>query len=118
MICPSPESRIRRQEQVSEVSEALAVSAARLAVGLERSVREFVAADENLGSIELAVEQQSRELLRQATEKAGRGQQTLGGGAEGGWRSCNGQNRAAEIDCKSRRSGEDRSERAGPANAT
>ena len=43
MICPSPESRIRRQEQVSEVSEALAVSAARLAVGLERSVREFVA---------------------------------------------------------------------------
>ncbi|HXT41513.1 MAG TPA: hypothetical protein VN887_16020, partial [Candidatus Angelobacter sp.] len=67
-ICPSLEVKIRRREQVSE---PLAVSAARLAVSLERSVSQFVAAtDENLGSIELAVEKESRELLRQATEKA------------------------------------------------
>src|SRR5206468_3510400 len=45
-------------------AEALAISAARLAVGLERSINQFVAAtDQNLGSIELAVEKESRELL-------------------------------------------------------
>ena len=52
-------------------SEALGVSAARLAVCLEGKIKEFVAAgDQNLGSIELAIEKESRELLRQATEKA------------------------------------------------
>ena len=54
---------LRGQEQKVE---PLAVSAARLAVGLEGRV----SAGENLGDLELAVEQQSRELLRQATEKA------------------------------------------------
>jgi hypothetical protein len=49
----------------------LAVKAARLADTLESNVRAFVrASDENLGDIELQVEQQSRELLRAATEKA------------------------------------------------
>lgn len=53
------------------IVEPLTVTAARLAVGLERSIRDFVAAgNENLGDIELAVEQQSRELLRQAAENA------------------------------------------------
>src|SRR5229473_744627 len=61
----APESR------PEEVVEPLSVLAARLAVGLESRVRQFVAAaEENLGDIELAVEQQSRELLRQATERA------------------------------------------------
>ena len=45
--------------------------AARLADSLDQSVRDLIAAsDENLGDIELPVERQSRELQRQATEKA------------------------------------------------
>jgi len=45
--------------------------AARLADGLEQEVRAFVvASDENLGHIELQIEQQSRELLRVAAQKA------------------------------------------------
>src|SRR5580658_2403374 len=55
----------------TEPSESLAVRAARLSDALERSVRDFlVASDQNLGDIELAVERQSQDLLRLATEKA------------------------------------------------
>ncbi len=54
-----------------EGTESLTVTAARLADSLEQSVRDFlVATDQNLGDLELQVEQESRELLRQATEKA------------------------------------------------
>lgn len=52
-------------------AESLGVKAARLAETLEDDVRTFVrASEENLGDIELQIEQQSRELLRAATEKA------------------------------------------------
>jgi hypothetical protein len=52
-------------------AESLGVKAARLAETLEEDVRTFVqAGNENLGDIELQIEQQSRELLRAATEKA------------------------------------------------
>ena len=55
----------------SAAAESLGVKAARLAGALEQDVRAFVrASDENLGDIELQIEQQSRELLRAATEKA------------------------------------------------
>lgn len=55
----------------SAAAESLGVKAARLADTLEDDVRTFVrASDENLGDIELQIEQQSRELLRAATEKA------------------------------------------------
>jgi hypothetical protein len=55
----------------AEKSESLAVSAARLADSLEKGVRDFVVAtDQNLGDIEVQIERQSREVLRQATEKA------------------------------------------------
>src|SRR5580693_10396714 len=55
----------------SEPSESLAVTAARLADSLEQDVRDFlVASDQNLGDIEVQMEQQSRELLRVAAEKA------------------------------------------------
>ena len=55
----------------SAAAESLGVKAARLADALEHEVRAFVAAgDENLGDIELQIEQQSRELLRAAAEKA------------------------------------------------
>jgi len=51
--------------------ESLSVKAARLADGLEQGIRQFIASEEqNLGDIELELERQSRELLRQATEKA------------------------------------------------
>src|SRR6266496_1592386 len=54
-----------------EPLESLTVRAARLAESLEQSVRDFiVASDQNLGDIEVQVERQSRELQRQATEKA------------------------------------------------
>jgi hypothetical protein len=50
----------------------LVVTAARLADLLEQDVRDFlVASDQNLGDIEVQIEQQSRELLRLAAEKAG-----------------------------------------------
>src|SRR6185503_8268398 len=55
----------------SAAAESLGIKAARLADALEDDVRAFVrASDENLGHIELQIEQQSRELLRAATEKA------------------------------------------------
>lgn len=55
----------------SAAAESLGVKAARLADTLEGKVRSFVrASDENLGDIELQIEQQSRELLRAAAEKA------------------------------------------------
>src|SRR5271154_5992854 len=55
----------------SEPLESLAVQAARLADTLEQDVRDFlVASDQNLGGIEVQIEQQSRELLRRAAEKA------------------------------------------------
>src|SRR5512140_2823228 len=55
----------------SAATESLGIQAARLADALEEDVRTFVrASDENLGDIELQIEQQSRELLRTATEKA------------------------------------------------
>src|SRR5215475_13290301 len=55
----------------SAAAETLGVKAARLADTLEHGVRAFVkASEENLGDIELQIEQQSRELLRAAAEKA------------------------------------------------
>jgi hypothetical protein len=55
----------------SVAAESLAVSAARLADALEEEVRNFLAAsDQNLGDIEVQIEQESRELLRAAAEKA------------------------------------------------
>ena len=55
----------------SAIAESLVVKAARLAEALEDEVRAFVAANgENLGDIEMQIEQQSRELLRAAAEKA------------------------------------------------
>lgn len=55
----------------SALVESLAVTAARLADALEERVRSFVAGEgENLGDMEVQIEQESRELLRLATEKA------------------------------------------------
>src|ERR1700677_4583815 len=55
---------------LSEPSESLAAPAARLADALEQDVRDFLlASDQNLGDIEVQLEQQSRELLRLAAEK-------------------------------------------------
>lgn len=55
----------------SAAAESLGIKAARLADRLEEQVLSFVkASDENLGDIELQIEQQSRELLRGAAEKA------------------------------------------------
>lgn len=55
----------------SATAEPLGVKAARLADELEKDVQAFVkASDENLGDIELQIEQQSRELLCAAAEKA------------------------------------------------
>jgi hypothetical protein len=52
-------------------AESLAVTAARLADALEQDVRDLlVASDENLGDLEVRMEQQSRELLRAAAQKA------------------------------------------------
>lgn len=59
------------QREHSAVTESLAVKAARLTDALEQGVRDFlVASDQNLGDIEVQIEQQSRELLRAAAEKA------------------------------------------------
>jgi hypothetical protein len=47
------------------------MTAARLADALERDVKAFLmASEQTLGDIELQIEQESRELLRQAAEKA------------------------------------------------
>jgi hypothetical protein len=55
----------------SAEAESLGVKAARLADALEQEVQAFVkASDENLGDIEMQIEQQSRQLLRGAAEKA------------------------------------------------
>ncbi len=52
-------------------ARSLTVTAARLADTLEQAVRDFLlASDQNLGDIEMQVEQESRELLRLAAEKA------------------------------------------------
>ena len=57
--------------KLSESSESLAVTAARLADSLEQDVRDFlVVRNQTLGDIEVQIEQQSRELLRVAAEKA------------------------------------------------
>src|SRR5882724_604851 len=54
-----------------EPMESLAVQAARLADTLEQDVREFLmVGNQTLGDIEVQIEQQSRELLRGAAEKA------------------------------------------------
>lgn len=51
--------------------ESLTVKAARLADALEQDIRTFlVASDQNLGDMEVQIEQQSRELMRAAAEKA------------------------------------------------
>jgi hypothetical protein len=56
--------------QHSAAAESLVVKAARLADALEQSVRVFLTAgDQNLGDLEVQLEQQSRELLRAAAEK-------------------------------------------------
>lgn len=59
-----------RSQSTSAVG-ALAVTAARLAGGLDQTIGRFVAAaDETLGHLEVQVQEQAQELLRQATEKA------------------------------------------------
>lgn len=66
--CSPKEACVRHR---SAPAESLAVTAVRLAEALEQDVRDFLAAsDQNLGDIEVQIEQQSRELLRVAAEKA------------------------------------------------
>lgn len=66
-ICPDLGSSVRHH---SAPAESLAVKAVRLAETLEQAVREFlVASGQNLGDLEVQLEQQSRELLRVAAEK-------------------------------------------------
>jgi hypothetical protein len=58
-------------EHLCRPTESLGVAAAHLVDALDQDIRRFVgASEENLGDIELAVEQQSRELLRLAAEQA------------------------------------------------
>src|SRR6185503_1722665 len=67
-ICSSIERSVRNE--VSDV-DSLAVCAARLADALEQEVRAFlVVGNQTLGDIELQIEQESRELLQRAAEKA------------------------------------------------
>jgi hypothetical protein len=67
-ICSPKEGCVRHR---SAAAESLAVTAVRLAEALEQDVRDFLAAsDQNLGDIEVQIEQQGRELLRAAAEKA------------------------------------------------
>lgn len=62
---------VQRKIGRSTAVESWAVTAARLAGTLEDDVRAFVvASNQNLGDIEVQMEQQSRELLRVAAEKA------------------------------------------------
>lgn len=66
--CPSIDGCVR---QNIPTAESLGVTAARLVEALEREVRAFLmAGDQTLGDIELQIEQESRELLRTAAEKA------------------------------------------------
>jgi hypothetical protein len=68
VTCAEKESGVRDH---SAPAESLAVTAAHLADTLEHDVRAFLkASDQNLGDIEVQMEQQSRELLRVAAEKA------------------------------------------------
>jgi hypothetical protein len=68
VACSSLETCV---DHLSEASESLAVRAARLADALEQDVRDFlVVRNQTLGDIEVQIEQQSRELLRVAAEKA------------------------------------------------
>lgn len=68
-ICEHPERCVGHHTEVK--SESWAEQAQSLVARLEQSVRDFVAAEDgNLGGIELALEGQSRELFRAATEKA------------------------------------------------
>jgi len=60
-----------RESHLPEPGESLAVRAARLADVLEQDVRDFlIVRNQTLGDIEVQIEQQSRELLRVAAEKA------------------------------------------------
>lgn len=62
---------VQRNTGRSTAVESLAVTAARLADSLEDEVKAFLmSSDQNLGDIEVQIEQQSRELLRVAAEKA------------------------------------------------
>jgi len=55
----------------ADKSESLSVQAARLADGLEQGITQFMTVkNQTLGHFEMEAEQQSRELLRQATEQA------------------------------------------------
>jgi hypothetical protein len=68
-ICEHPEPYVSHHTEVK--SESWAKKAESLVARLEESVRDFVAAEgQNLGSIELELEGQGRELFRAATEKA------------------------------------------------
>src|SRR5262245_3687225 len=66
--CSSLEVSVRNN---AVVAESLRIAAARLADALEQEVKAFLmASDQTLGDIELQIEQESRELLRAAAEKA------------------------------------------------
>lgn len=68
-ICKHPERCVSHHTEVK--LESWAEQAESLVARLEQSVRDFVAAEDgNLGSIELALEGQGRELFRAAAEKA------------------------------------------------
>jgi len=67
--CPPPPQRSVKNP--SAIAPSFAVAAARLADALEQDVQDFLLSnDQNLGDIEVELEQQSRELLRLAAEKA------------------------------------------------
>lgn len=67
--CAERSSAKHGQDQVP--AESLTVQAVRLAEGLERDIRKFlVASDQNLGDIELQIEQRSREFKRAAAQEA------------------------------------------------
>lgn len=66
--CSSRERSVRNN---NVVGESLGNTAARLADALEEDVKAFLmASDQTLGDIELQTEQESRELLRAAAERA------------------------------------------------
>ena len=68
-ICEHPEASVCHHTEVN--SESWAEQAQGLVARLERSVRSFVAAEGgDLGSIEMGLEGEGRELFRAATEKA------------------------------------------------
>lgn len=70
MKATCPTAPAHRARYSHEHSEALPVTAARLAVSLVEATQQFVvASDQNLGHLETQVAQQGQELLRQATER-------------------------------------------------